>query len=133
MRLRLGQQQLTNAQKIASRQFVEERIRAQLATTEVDEPAAEALLAQAYEAAGFASPHHIHWLDGPLELVAVLARSDDWHTVDEPYRERVPHCVWDDSVMEGDEIGKLGVVGAESIDHRIRRVARGVETRLKGT
>jgi hypothetical protein len=133
LRLRLGQQELTTAQKVAARQFVEERIQAQLATTAVDEPAAEALLVQAYEAAGFASPHHIHWLDGPLELVAVLARSDDWHTVDEPYRERIPHCVWDDSVMEGDEIGMLGVVGAESVDDRIRRVARDVEIRLKGT
>jgi len=133
LRVRHGQQALTLEQEAEARRFGERRIRAYLTTTPVDEPTAEALLAQAYEAAGFASPHHIHWLDGPLELVAVLARSDEWHDVDEPYRERVPHCVWDDSIIDGDEIGLLGVVGAVSVDDRIRKVARDVDTRLRAT
>jgi hypothetical protein len=133
LRLRLGQQELTATQQRAARRFVEERIQAHLATTAVDEPAAEALLAQAYTAAGLDSPYHFHWLDGPLELVAVLARDDSWHDVAERYRERVPHCVWDDSAIEGDEIRLLGTVGAVSVDDRIRRVARDVEERLKAT
>jgi hypothetical protein len=133
LRLRIGQQDLTASQQREARQFVEERIQAQLATTAVDEPAAEALLAQAYTAAGLALPHHVHWLDGPLELVAVLARDDPWHNPAERYRERVPHCVWDDSVIDGDEIRLLGTVGTVSVDDRIRRVARDVETRLKAT
>ena len=99
----------------------------------MDEPAAEALLAQAFTAAGLEPPHHVHWLDGPLELVAIRARDDRWHDVAEQYRERVPHCVWDDSAIDGDEIQLLGVAGAESVDDRIRRVARDVKTRLKAT
>jgi hypothetical protein len=133
LQLRVGQQELTNAQQIAARQFVEERIQAHLSTTAGDEPAAEALLAQAYFAAGLEPPYHFHWLDGPLELVAVLARLDEWHTVDEPYRERVPQCVWDDSAIDGDEIGMLGAVGAKSVDDRIRRVAHDVKARLQAT
>ena len=133
LQVRHRQQALTLEQKAEARRFVERRIHAHLTTTPVDEPTAEALLAQAYAAAGLASPHHIHWLDGPLELVAVLAQSDEWHDVDDPYRERVPHCVWDDSIIDGDEIGLLGVVGAKSIDDRIRQVASDVKTRLKAT
>jgi hypothetical protein len=133
LQLRLGQQELTTAQQKAARQFVEERVQAHLSTTAEDEPAAEALLAQAYTAAGLEPPYHFHWLDGPLELVAVLARTDAWHTVDEPYRERVPQCVWDDSVIDGEEIGMLGAVAAKSVDDHIRWVAHDVEERLKAT
>jgi hypothetical protein len=131
LRLHRGQQTLSPEQQAEARHFVERRICAYLTTTPVDEPAAEALLAQAYKAAGLASPHHIHWLDGPLELVAVLAQSDEWHVMDELYRERIPHCVWDDSVIEDDEIGLLDVAGPASVDDRIRRVGHDVKTRLQ--
>jgi hypothetical protein len=132
-RLRPEQSALTFAQLAEAERFVSERIQAHVATAPVDEAAAEDLLRQSYAAAGVAAPHHIHWLDGPLELVAVLARDDLWHDVAERYHERVPHCVWDDSIIDEDEIQLLGVAGAESVDDRIRRVARDVETRLKAT
>src|SRR5262249_51553657 len=75
-------------------------------------------------AAGVDPPGHIHWLDGPLELVALLAapRNIGWLDVADEYRERVPHCAWDDAALDRDEIGLLDHRTGESIDYRIRMV-----------
>lgn len=126
MRLRLepGQHTITAEQLAEAHRFISERIGVQLSVEPVDEAAAEELLWQAYTAAQLAPPHHVHWLDGPLELVAVLAstRSADWLTVDDEYRERVPHCAWDDAKLDRDEIALLDLRAGESLDYRIRRV-----------
>jgi hypothetical protein len=73
LRLQPGQQDLTPAQEAETRRFVEACTQRQLSTEPVDEPEAEAWLRQAYEVAGLAAPQHIYWLDGPLQLVALLA------------------------------------------------------------
>lgn len=70
LRLQPGQRELTSEQQAEAARFVTERIQTQLSTDPVNEPAVEALLAQAYVAAGLAPPTDIFWLDGPLELVA---------------------------------------------------------------
>jgi Domain of unknown function (DUF6745) len=104
------------------RSFAAERVRAQFSTEPTDEAEAEGLLRQAYAAAGLEPPRHIHWLDGPLELVAVLARRDGPISVAEEYRERVPHCVWDDAALDRAELASLGDHVAKSVDYRVRRV-----------
>jgi hypothetical protein len=76
LRIQPGQQTLTPAQEAEARRFAQEYIRAQLSTEPVDEQEAEAFLRQAYQAAGLNPPQRIHWLDGPLQLVAVLAPSN---------------------------------------------------------
>ncbi|HLV98685.1 MAG TPA: hypothetical protein VKT82_08420 [Ktedonobacterales bacterium] len=73
LRIQPGQQALTPEQEAEARRFAEERIQAQLSTEPVDEQEAGALLRQAYEVAGLAAPQRIQWVDGPLQLVAVLA------------------------------------------------------------
>ena len=73
LRIRPGQERLTPAQEAEARRFAAERIAAQLSTDPVDEQEAEAFLRQAYQVAGLAAPQRIHWLDGPLQLVASLA------------------------------------------------------------
>jgi hypothetical protein len=130
LRLRPEQATLTAAQVAEAERFMSERIQAQLSTAPVDETAAEDLLRQAYTAAGVAAPNHIHWLDGPLELVAALAAEDWWvSSIDDAYRERVPHCVWDDVKLDQAEIALLGRGVLDSIDHRIRQVAQQTEKR----
>jgi len=130
-RLRPEQLALTSAQVAEAERFVSERIQAHLATTPVDEDAAEDLLRQAYAAAGVAAPNHIHWLDGPLELVAALVAEDWWVSIEDAYRDRVPHCVWDDSQLDQAEIGLLGRGVLESVDYRIRQVAQQTEKRVR--
>jgi hypothetical protein len=113
--------------------FREERIRLQLSTDPVDEAAAEELLCRAYATAGVPAPGHIHWLDGPLELVAILADASPCIFFAEPYqqyRERVPQCVWDDARLDGDEIARLSGSVLESVDHRIRQLQRRAERRI---
>lgn len=73
LRLYPGQQALTPAQEAEAHRFAAQRIQAQLSTAPVDEPAAEALLKQAYAVAGCAAPQDIHWVDGPLQLVAMAS------------------------------------------------------------
>ena len=73
LKIQSGQETLTPEQEAEARRFAEERIATQLSTEPVDEPEAEALLRQAYQVAGLPPPEHIHWLDGPLQFVAVLA------------------------------------------------------------
>jgi len=133
LRMHPGQHTLTPAQVAEAERFVSESMRAQLSTAPVDETAAEDLLCQAYAAAGVGPPHHIHWLDGPLELVAVLAQGERWHTIDEHYRDRVPHCVWDDSRLDQTEIALLDRGVLESVDHRIRQVTHLSAKRVKST
>jgi hypothetical protein len=112
--------------------FTAERLRAQLSTEPVDETAAEALLVRAYAAAGLDAPRHIHWLGGPLELVSVLAHGNESISVEDQYREMVPHCVWDDVKLDQAEIGRLERDIKASIDSRVRelmdRAERSVET-----
>jgi hypothetical protein len=115
--------------------FASERIRNQLSTEPTDEPAAEELLHRIYATAGLAPPRHMHWLDGPLELIAVLGGESTWGVwVEDEYRERVPHCVWDDARLDAKEIGRLHEGGAggvtASIDYRIQRLRQQAETSI---
>jgi hypothetical protein len=93
--LQPGQQELTPAQEAEARRFAEECIQAQLSTEPVNEQEAEALLHQAYAIAGRAPPARIHWLDGPLQLVAVLAPSSVEARVRDSVEARVRDSVWD--------------------------------------
>jgi hypothetical protein len=115
--------------------FAHERISAQFSTEPVNEPAAEDLLRRAYAAGGLEPPGHIHWLDGPLELVAVLAAGCKWVYVDDEYRERVPHCVWDDTRLDADEIALMGngppYDVTASIDYRLGRLALQAEAGVR--
>src|SRR5262245_36042801 len=104
--------------------FRAERIQMQLSTEPVDEAAAEDLLCQAYALAGLDAPGHIHWLDGPLELVAILAADNPWLAVAEQYREQVQHCAWDDARLDRDEIAYLTSSRLESVDHRVGQLRR---------
>jgi hypothetical protein len=126
-----GQQALTPEQEAEARRFAQERIRIQLDTAPVDEEQAEAFLWQAYATAGLPQPRHIHWLDGPLELIAALGRDDELVSVADIYAERVPHCVWDDLLGETDEIGRLRTDIIESVDCRVRYVERQVDARIQ--
>jgi hypothetical protein len=75
LRLQPGQRKLTPVQEAEARRFIEACIQRQLSTEPVDELQAEAFLRQAYVVAGLDPPQRIHWLDGPLQLVAVLVSS----------------------------------------------------------
>src|SRR5262249_5808820 len=79
--------------------------------------------------AGLAPPRHIHWLDSPLELIAAVGRNDETVSVDDIFTERVSHCVWDDLLRESDELSRLRIGIAESVDCRVRYVQRSVEKR----
>jgi hypothetical protein len=123
-RARLAKDQLdvTQEQLDAAVRFVSEHIRLQVSSEPADEEAAETALREAYVAVGVEPPGHIHWLDGPLELVALLTstREVKWLDIDEEYRERVPHCAWDDATLDRDEIEKLDYRAGQSLDYRIR-------------
>src|ERR1051326_3184511 len=105
IRLHPGQQALTPAQEAEVTRFAALRIQTQLSTEPVDEPAAEALLKQAYELAGFATPLHVQWVDGRLQGVATLTTknegeggrigSNPWDRVSDTARERVGANLWD--------------------------------------
>jgi hypothetical protein len=95
LRLQPGQQALTPAQEAEAERFAEASIQAHLSTEPVDEPEAEANLRQAYAVAGLDSPQRIHWLDGPLQLVAVPAPSSMGGSVDASMRDRVRDRVRD--------------------------------------
>jgi hypothetical protein len=73
LRLQPGQEALTPAQEAEAKRFAAERIAAQLATEPVDEWEAEALLKQAYVMGGLLPPQHVYWVDGPLQLVQLVA------------------------------------------------------------
>lgn len=124
LRLESGQQDITAEQLAEAARFISEHVGAQLSGEPVDEAAAEELLRQAYVAARVPPPHHIHWLDGPLELVALLTATRDagWLTVADEYRERVPHCAWDDATLDRNEIALLDHHVDTSLDYRIRKV-----------
>src|SRR5215469_14200380 len=72
LRLQPGKPRLTPAQEAERERFANERIQAQLSTESVPEPEAEAFLRHAYQVARLDPPKRIHWLDGPLQLVAAL-------------------------------------------------------------
>jgi hypothetical protein len=130
--LQPGQRGLTPEQEAEARRFAEASIQRHLSTEPVDEEETEAFLWQAYEAAGLTPPHHIHWLDGPLELVAALAREYEWIEVDDVFTERVSYCVWDDLRREGSEITRsLREAPSKSIDGRVRSVQRLAEASIQ--
>jgi hypothetical protein len=116
-------QPITSASFDDANRFVADRISVYLSTEPVDEEETEALLRRDYTAADIEEPEHIHWLDGPLQLVAVLGREDYSISVDGDYRDRVPHCVWDDILLEQQELALMGHETPSSRDYRIRRVA----------
>ncbi len=139
LRLHPNQQALTPAQEAEARRFAAERIQAQLSTEPVDEQEAESFLRQAYAVARLPPPHTIHWVDGPLQLVAALApqRGDAsvrdsvrrsleasvranvetsvlksvWASVGENARERVRERVWDSM---WDRLGKSAWVSVRA-------------------
>jgi hypothetical protein len=130
LRVSRGQERLTSAQRAEAERFAEAAIQAQLSTEPVDEQEAEAFLWQAYEVVGLTAPRHIHWLDGPLELIAVLARESEWISVEDSFRDRVSHCVWDDSIRERSEVSRLRDHVSESVDYRVRSVQKRVRAGL---
>lgn len=99
LRLHPGQHVLTPAQAAETRRFVREWITVQLSTEPVNEPEAEALLRQVYELAFLPPPKHIHWVDGPLQLVALLAPDQVEASVQESVNASVRESV-DASVRE---------------------------------
>jgi hypothetical protein len=121
------QRPITPASAADADRFTAECIHTYLSTESVDEEETEALLRRAYSAVNLEEPAHIHWLDGPLELVAVLGREDHLISVDDDYRDRVPHCVWDDILLEQQELALMGPEGPSSLDYRIRRAAHDEE------
>lgn len=125
-----GHQPITFASFDDANRFAAERISAYLSTEPVDEEETEALLRRAYAAADIEEPSHIHWLDGPLQLAAVLGRDSHLISIDGDYRDRAPHCVWDDILLEQEELALMGSGGPSSRDYRIRRVAHDEERRV---
>ena len=124
---RQSQQTLTPEQQAAAKttadRFDEACIQAHLSTEPVDEPMAEAYLRQAYERAGQAAPQQIHWLDGPCQLVAVLASKRSWLRIADTVRESISPSVWD-SLRDNTEIGSIetGAPVLESVDYRVTRM-----------
>jgi uncharacterized protein DUF6745 len=123
-------QSITPASFDDANRFATERISAYLSIDPVDEDETEALLRRAYASASVEEPAHIHWLDGPLQLVAVLGRESQFIRIDGDYRDHVPHCVWDDILLEQEELALMGHEASSSRDHRIRRVAHDEERRV---
>jgi hypothetical protein len=124
------QRPITPASADDADRFAAERISAYLSTEPVDEEETEALLRRAYAAANVEEPAHIHWLDGPLQLVAVLGRESQLISIDGDFRDRAPHCVWDDILLEQQELALLGSGVTSSLDYRVRRVAHDEERRV---
>src|ERR1041385_1902675 len=96
LQLHPEQQALTPAQEAEVARFAAERIQTQLATSPVDESAAEALLKHAYEVVGLSPPSAIQCVDVPLELVTILAPlsigqgfGDTWTSVRERIRDSI--------------------------------------------
>jgi hypothetical protein len=132
LRLQPDQQTLTPEQEAEARHMAEAFIQARLSTEPVDEPEAEALVRQAYAAAGLAPPQPIHWVDGPLQLVAVLAPSSLgasvldrlWGSVRDRVGDRVRASV-EASVVDsvGDRV--LARVGEDSMEGYVWDIAWG--------
>src|SRR5215469_8872998 len=133
LRLHPDQQELTGAQEVEAERFAEAYIQAQLSTEPVDEQEAEAFLRQAYEEGGLTAPRHIHWLDGPLELVAVLAHDSNLVSIEDRFEDLVPYGIWDDRLRDYIEISRLQGDVAQSIDYRIRSVQGQARDSLPGS
>lgn len=84
LRLRPGQRTLPPEQRAEVGRFVEGCHQAQLSTEPVDETEAAALLKQAYEAAGLVAPQRIHWLESPLQMLAIWVPEGVWHRIHDP-------------------------------------------------
>ena len=110
------------AAKTAADRFDATCIQAYLSTEPVDEQAAEAYLRQAYERAGQAAPQQVYWLDGPCQLVAVLACERSWLRIEDSVRESISPSVWD-SLRDNTEIGSIesGAPVLDSVDYRVTR------------
>jgi hypothetical protein len=111
------------AAKAAADRFDEACVQAHLSTEPVDEQTADAYLRQAYERAGQAAPQQIYWLDGPRQLVAVLASKRSWLRIEDSVRESISPCVWD-SLRDNTEIGciETGTPVLNSVDYRVTRM-----------
>src|SRR5262249_31941099 len=83
------------AARTAADRFDEACVQAHLSTEPVDEQTAEAYLRQAYERAGQATPQQIHWLDGPCQLVALLASKRSWLRIEDSVRASISPSVWE--------------------------------------
>ncbi|HEY7341388.1 MAG TPA: hypothetical protein VH591_10940 [Ktedonobacterales bacterium] len=86
LHLHPSQLELTPAQAAEATRFAQERVVSQLSTEPVEESEAERLLLQAYIVAHLQPPTRILWVDGPLQLVQVVAQH---------MRERAWANVWD--------------------------------------
>jgi hypothetical protein len=133
LHLSLDQPRLTPGQEAVARHFGAERRQAYLAPGLVDEEAAESLLCQAYAAADLPPPQRIHWVDGPLELVALLVSDDTQLDIADEFKERIAHWTWESLLGSADRATLSRDLGMpKSVDQRIRRVARNIRTRLYG-
>jgi hypothetical protein len=104
LRLQPGQEALTPEQEVEARRFTDERITEQLSTEPVDESEAEQLLRQAYATVGLTAPRSIHWVNGPMQVVALAEERDAlsvWESV--WLRTRLS--------LEGEENGANATVG----------------------
>lgn len=101
LRLSPGQQRLTPEQGAEVRRFALERAQAHLSTEPVNEQEAEAFLRDAYQVAGLPPPTRIHWLDGPVQLVALFIPPNVWESiwyhVEDSVLDSVRHSIWDSS------------------------------------
>jgi hypothetical protein len=117
----LTPEQTAEAEATAER-FDDAYIQAQLSIEPVDEHKAETFLRQAYRAVGLPPPSAICWLDGPLQLVALLAGERTWLHIEDSVKDSIPGRIWD-SVKDSDEIGHIedgkGVI--YSVDYRVSR------------
>ena len=107
----------------AADRFDEACVQAHLSTEPADEQTAEACLKQAYERAGQAAPRHIHWLDGPCQMVAVLASKSNWLRIEDSVRESISPSVWE-SLRDNTEIGSIasGATVLNSVDYQVTRI-----------
>lgn len=130
LRLRRGQQHLTLEQRAEAEHVAALCLQRYLSTEPVDEQEAEGYLWRAYEAVGLAAPRHVHWLDGPIELVSVLAHESGATFVQDDLKDHTAHCVWDDIARESREIDLLRNDMRRTVDYRVRSVVRRVRDSL---
>jgi hypothetical protein len=129
LRLHPGQQELTPAQEAEARRFALERITAHLTPLSIDEPAAEGWLRRAYQVASLAPPQRIHWVDGPLGLLYVLAVDT---SVEARMRARLRTRVRE-SVGIGTGNARKASLGANVLDKMWKTVRIRVQESLNAT
>jgi len=124
--LQPGQQDLTPAQEAEAQRYTAERIAAQLSTEPVDEPEAERLLQQGYAVAQLSPPTRIQWVDGPLQLVRLVATHAPQNGKERIW-DSIRDSVWDttfDSVIDSVEEGVWESVEGSVRNHVVGSVGR---------